>query len=159
MKKYFFIARACSLLFFSLLLLGCGGELDTIPPVVSITFPTNNQEVSGTVTITATASDNSGRITKVEFFVEGRKIGEDTTPPFSINWVTFPPHPSVVVLFARAWDPSGNVATSAGIWVIKFREPVAPPLPPDPTPPDFTIPEVPIPPEPEPPPGGWGGEG
>lgn len=91
MRKFIILLKGCGLLLFSLLLLKCeGGGIDTTPPVVSITSPQNNQEVSGTITITAIAFDNSGRITKVEFFADGQKVGEDTTAPFSTNWVVSP---------------------------------------------------------------------
>ncbi|MBI2631654.1 Ig-like domain-containing protein [Candidatus Pacearchaeota archaeon] len=53
-------------------------------PDVSITFPTNGQafEEGGMITITASASDpdsslNGDRVTKVEFFSNGNKLGED----------------------------------------------------------------------------------
>ena len=46
-------------------------------PTVSITSPADGSTVSGTVTITADASDNDGSVTQVEFFVDGASVGVD----------------------------------------------------------------------------------
>ncbi len=58
------------------------------PPTVSITQPANGQSFTAgsTITISASASDTDGNITKVEFFRNGVKIGEDTTSPYSFTW-------------------------------------------------------------------------
>lgn len=58
-----------------------------LPPTVSITIPPGNSTVSGTVTITADAADDAG-INKVEFYVDGSKIGEDITAPYQFDWDT-----------------------------------------------------------------------
>ncbi|MCG8572615.1 MAG: glycoside hydrolase family 9 protein, partial [Spirochaetes bacterium] len=57
---------------------------DLIPPVVSISSPTNNAEFAeGTpITITAIASDEDGQISKVEFFNGTTLIGTDTISPY-----------------------------------------------------------------------------
>jgi hypothetical protein len=46
------------------------GGGDSTSPTISLSSPANNATVSGTVSVTATASDNVG-VTKVEFFVNG----------------------------------------------------------------------------------------
>ncbi len=58
------------------------------PPVVAITSPTNNANfiVGANINITASASDIDGTITKVEFFHDTTKLGEDSTAPYSFNW-------------------------------------------------------------------------
>src|SRR6266436_2184208 len=61
---------------------------DTTPPSVSITSPSNGQTVSGTVTVTAGASDNVG-VVGVQFQLDGVNGGaEDTSAPYSISWNT-----------------------------------------------------------------------
>ena len=56
-------------------------------PTVKITAPAENAAVPvGATTITADATDAENAITKVEFFVDGEKIGEDTTAPYSVPW-------------------------------------------------------------------------
>jgi hypothetical protein len=54
-------------------------------PVVSITAPLSTSEIyaGDNVTITATAQAQSGSISKVEFFIDGKSIGVDNTPPYS----------------------------------------------------------------------------
>ena len=56
-------------------------------PTVKITAPAENAAVPpGPNTFTADATDAENAITKVEFFVDGEKIGEDTTAPYSVDW-------------------------------------------------------------------------
>ncbi len=57
-------------------------------PAVSITSPATNASFTApaTVPITATATaNNSGTITKVEFFVDAIKVGEDLTSPYAFT--------------------------------------------------------------------------
>ena len=61
------------------------------------------------VTISATATDD-GSVTKVEFFANGSKIGEDTVAPYSMPWSSAP---GSYVLVARATDSWGAVTDSA----------------------------------------------
>src|SRR5579871_6745000 len=79
------------------------------PPVVAVTAPTGS--VSGTVTVTATATDPLG-ISRVEFFANGTSIGTKDTSPFSVQWDTTTIADGTVALTAKATDPDGNVATS-----------------------------------------------
>src|SRR5437016_4934097 len=61
---------------------------DTTAPVVTITSPTNNSNVSSTITIAVTASDNVGVI-GVQFKLDGNNLGsEDTSAPYSVSWNT-----------------------------------------------------------------------
>lgn len=57
-------------------------------PTVGLTAPANNANFTsgGNVTITATASDSDGSVTKVEFYQGATKLGEDTTAPYSVTW-------------------------------------------------------------------------
>src|SRR5207249_767936 len=61
---------------------------DTTPPAVSISAPASGATVSGTVTVSASASDNVG-VAGVQFLVDGAKLGEeDTASPYSVSWNT-----------------------------------------------------------------------
>ncbi len=61
---------------------------DTTAPTVSLTAPANGATVSGSVTVSADASDNVG-VVGVQFLLDGVNLGaEDTTAPYSINWNT-----------------------------------------------------------------------
>ena len=81
-------------------------------PTVSLTNPAQGASVSGTVTVTADASDDHG-VTKVEFFVAGSKVGEDTDPTGGWSWswdTTATPNGSFVVT-ATATDTMGQTAS------------------------------------------------
>ena len=84
---------------------------DTTPPTTSITSPLASTTISGTVTVTATASDNVG-VVKVEFYVDGALQSSDAAPPytFSLNTATLANGPHT--LFVRAYDVAGNIGTS-----------------------------------------------
>ena len=88
---------------------------DTTPPTVNITSPANGATVRGTVTISATATDNVG-VTKVEFYSAGGGylIGTDTTAPYSINWATKGCVPNgSQTLVVKAYDAAGNIGTKS----------------------------------------------
>ena len=89
---------------------------DTIPPTAAISSPAAGAQVSGTVTITASASDNVG-VASVTFLVDGTSIGSDTAAPYSISWNTaaFAAGPHALQVQAR--DAAGNAGTSAAVGV------------------------------------------
>jgi hypothetical protein len=91
-----------------------GSTSSNTAPTVSITSPANNASFSAgaVVTITATASDANGSVSKVEFFNGSTKIGEDTTSPYSISWNSTA---GTVTLTAIATDNSGSSTTSAPV--------------------------------------------
>src|SRR5439155_949162 len=65
-----------------------GAPPDTTPPMVSITSPTSGASVSGTLTMTANASDNVG-VVGVQFLLDGANVGaEVTAAPYSAPWDT-----------------------------------------------------------------------
>jgi len=88
------------------------------PPTVSITSPVGGTSIPGgtTVTIQATAADNNGSVTRVEFYAGATKIGEDTTSPYSISW-TAPGAAGGVTLTAVATDNAGAQTTSQPVSV------------------------------------------
>ncbi|HVZ59748.1 MAG TPA: LamG-like jellyroll fold domain-containing protein, partial [Terriglobales bacterium] len=89
--------------------------LDSTPPTISLTAPLNNATVSGTVTLSANATDNVA-IAGVQFFVDGSPLGaEDTTAPYSISWNSTTTADGAHSLTARARDTSGNPAMSGAI--------------------------------------------
>jgi len=86
--------------------------LETTPPSISITSPTGGQTVSGTVLISADASDNIG-VEGVTFKVDGIGVeAEDTASPYSIYLDTTTFSDGSHTLTATARDAAGNQATS-----------------------------------------------
>jgi hypothetical protein len=91
--------------------------VDTVPPSVSVTAPANGATVSGSATITATATDNIG-VMGVQFMVDGLFLGpEQTAAPYSMAWNTVNAGNGSHVVTAMARDASGNVTTSAPVTV------------------------------------------
>ena len=86
------------------------------PPTVAITSPTGGN-VSGTVAITAEATDDRG-VEQVEFFVNGTSIGvdQDGTDGWSIEWDTTTLD-GLQTITAVAWDTGDNDATSDEVFV------------------------------------------
>src|SRR5262249_39814098 len=93
-----------------------GGGGDTTPPTTSITSPANGATVSGTVNVTATASDNVG-VTNVEFYIDSTLKGSDTTSPYNFSWDTTTYSNGSHTIFSRAYDAAGNVGQSTTITV------------------------------------------
>jgi hypothetical protein len=90
---------------------------DTTPPTVSITSPTGGSTVSGTITVSANASDNVG-VAGVQFQLDGANLGaEDTASPYSISWNTTTASNASHTLTAIARDAAGNRTTSSAVTV------------------------------------------
>lgn len=86
---------------------------DTEPPTVTMTAPPNGSTISGTISVSATASDNVG-VTGVQFKLDGANLGtEDTGAPYSISWNTTSTSNGLHGLTAVARDASGNMTTSS----------------------------------------------
>jgi hypothetical protein len=82
-----------------------------VPPTVSLTTPANNAVFTEgkPVTLTATASDFDGSITKVEFYQGTTLIGSVSTSPYTMAWN---PAAGSYALVAKAIDNGGAVSTS-----------------------------------------------
>lgn len=91
-------------------------NLDAVPPTVAITAPANGATVSGTVQVTANASDDVG-VAQVEFLLDGALLGSDATAPYATSWNSATAANGAHVLAARATDLAGNVRTSASVTV------------------------------------------
>ncbi|MFH1257148.1 MAG: Ig-like domain-containing protein [Candidatus Diapherotrites archaeon] len=88
---------------------------DTTPPTVSISSPSSGQTVSGTISVTANASDNVG-VAGVQFKLDGSNLGnEDTSAPYSVSWNTSTVSNASHALTATARDASGNTATATTV--------------------------------------------
>ena len=92
------------------------GPPDTTPPTTSITSPANNATVSGTITVTASASDNVG-VVKVEFYIDSVLKSTVTTSPYTFSWNTTTVANGTHTIFSKAYDAANNVGTSATVTV------------------------------------------
>src|SRR5258708_7483187 len=96
----------------------CGTAADTTPPTTSITSPAQGATVSGmSVSVQASASDVDSAVSKVEFYVDGSLKVTDTSSPYTYSWDTTAYVNGTHTLQTKAYDPSGNVGTSAQVSV------------------------------------------
>jgi thermitase len=89
---------------------------DTTAPTVAIGSPGASSTLSGTVTVSASASDNVG-VAKVEFYVNGSLAATDTASPYSFAWDTTKLANGGATLTATAYDAAVNRATSSAVGV------------------------------------------
>ena len=91
--------------------------VDSVPPVVSITAPASGASVSGTIAVTADASDNVG-VAGVQFKLDNQPLGsEDVSPPYSLSWNTHQAADGGYTLTAVARDAAGNPGVSSAVTV------------------------------------------
>jgi hypothetical protein len=83
---------------------------DTTAPAVSASVG----GTGGTITLSASASDNVG-VTSVEFYVDGALKGSDTTAPYSITLNSTTLTNGSHSMTAKAYDAAGNAGTSAAL--------------------------------------------
>jgi hypothetical protein len=90
---------------------------DTTAPTVALTEPADGTTVSGTITVSATASDDVG-VAAVQFLLDGANLGtEDASEPYSVAWDTSGAANGSHTLSAVARDGAGNSMTSAPVAV------------------------------------------
>jgi Bacterial Ig domain/Repeat of unknown function (DUF5648) len=104
---------------------------DTVPPTASISSPTAGN-VSGTVMVSASASDNVG-VTRVDFYLNGLLVGSDSTAPYQFSWNTTSQANGAATLRAVAFDAAGNSGQSPLVSVMVSN------ITPDTTPPTISI--------------------
>lgn len=81
-------------------------------PVTSITSPANGATVSGTTTVTATASSSAG-IAKMELYIDNALVSSNTnSTSLSYSWNTTAAANGSHTLQSKAYDPSNNAGTS-----------------------------------------------
>ena len=99
---------------------------DFTPPTVALTAPADGATVSGTVTFTATASDDRSTLSKVELYLDGTLIGTDTSSPYSFSYNTRSQTNGTKAITAKAYDSWSNVGTSAPV-TLTFDNDFTPP--------------------------------
>jgi hypothetical protein len=90
---------------------------DITPPAVAITAPAAGATVTGTVTVTADATDSVG-VVSVQFQLDGSNLGaEATVAPYSVTWDTTTAATGNHSLTAIARDAAGNTAAAPAVTV------------------------------------------
>jgi MFS family permease len=95
----------------------CAQALDASNPTVRVTAPADGARVSGTITISASASDDV-RVEKVDFFVDGVLKAVDRTASYSYAWNSASVPAGSHEIQARAYDIAGNRVASTTITVV-----------------------------------------
>jgi hypothetical protein len=99
---------------------------DTTPPTVAIINPVANQTVSGTIPVSANASDDTA-VTSVQFFVNGQALGSPVlTSPYATSWNTTAVANGSYTLTALATD-TANLTTTSSLVTVTVQNP-APPM-------------------------------
>lgn len=89
-----------------------GGTLDTTPPTVAMTSPSEGAVLSGQVVLTANATDDTG-VVSVDFQWDSESFGPpDTTAPYTFTWDTTTFTNGLYTLTAVARDAAGNETIS-----------------------------------------------
>jgi hypothetical protein len=103
---------------------------DQTAPGLTLSAPTGGGTVSGTVTVSATASDDVG-VASVQFKVDGAAFGaSQTVPPYAAAWNTTSLANGNHTVSAVATDGSGNTATVNAVVDVENAPPPPPPPPP-----------------------------
>ena len=88
---------------------------DVTAPSVAITAPSSGQTLSGSVAVSAAATDNVG-VARVQFLLDGQPYGaEDTAAPYTVAVDTTRLAAGTHTVAARARDAAGNTATSTAV--------------------------------------------
>ncbi|MGA7616695.1 MAG: Ig-like domain-containing protein [Thermoanaerobaculia bacterium] len=96
---------------------GGGGGTDTQAPATSVTWPSNGVTVAGTVTITASATDDTG-VTKMEIWVDGAlRTSNANSTSISWAWDTTKFANSSHTIASKAYDAAGNKGQSSNVTV------------------------------------------
>jgi len=100
---------------------------DTTPPTLSMTAPAAGATVAGTITVSASATDNVG-VVGVQFKLDGSNLSAEVmVAPYVVSWTTTTASNGVHTLTAIARDAAGNVATSSVVSVTVANGDTIPP--------------------------------
>jgi subtilisin family serine protease len=94
--------------------LGSTSVQDTTPPSVAITSPQNGSTLSGGVTVSVSASDNSG-VARTDLYINNTLYASDGSAPFQFYLDTTSYSNGTDTLTAKAVDLAGNVAVSSPV--------------------------------------------
>jgi len=96
--------------------IGTAPEPDITDPLVSIISPEEGSIVSGSITVSVSATDNVG-VERVELYIDGTLFGTSATEPHNFYWNTNDLTEGYYELSATAYDTSGNIGHSNSVTV------------------------------------------
>jgi hypothetical protein len=95
----------------STILVNVRNSVDNTPPTISVVSPVDGTKVSGVVTVSVSASDNTG-IARVELYVDNVLQSTSTSAPFDTKWNTKKSKAGSHTVLCKAYDKAGNVGQS-----------------------------------------------
>ena len=99
---------------------------DVSAPTVTVSSPATGATVSGPVTLTAAASDDTG-VDGVQFLLDGTPLGPmDSDAPYELTWSTLAVANGAHTLTAVARDTAGKETTAASVRVTVANDTTAP---------------------------------
>jgi hypothetical protein len=102
---------------YSLYATGVDSAPNSVPPSVSMTAPAQGSTLAGTITLSATASDDVS-VPSVQFRIDSANFGTPiAAPPYNLSWNTQLSSNGTHTLTAIATDGSGNQTTSSPVTV------------------------------------------
>jgi len=92
---------------------------DNTPPTTQVTAPADNAVVSGTVSLTATASDvDDPIVAQMQIFIDGSMVSSNTNSnTIMYSWNTTTATNGTHTVYSKAYDVAGNVGTSSTVTV------------------------------------------
>ena len=103
---------------------GGTGSPDTVPPAVSMTSPGMDATLTGTVTLSASASDNVG-VASVQFLLDGAPLGSAITgSSYTMPWDSSSVAAGTHILSAQAKDAAGNTSTAGSVTITTYVAPL-----------------------------------
>jgi chitodextrinase len=106
----------------------CNTPNDTQAPTVTLTAPAEGASVTGSVAVTATATDNTS-VGRVEFYDNTTLIGTDTSSPYSVSWDTSKVTNGSHLITAKAYDAAGNMGSDSNTVTAKNGDTQSPSVP------------------------------
>ncbi|MBN1930634.1 MAG: S8 family serine peptidase [Desulfobacterales bacterium] len=94
---------------------------DTNGPRVLITSPEDESDISGSITVNATAEDDLG-VEYLEFYIDGACFGIVNASPYNFNLNTESYSEGSHEIWAIAYDNAGNVGQSAAVTVYIYQD-------------------------------------
>ncbi len=93
------------------------------PPSAALTTPLAGATVpASSISVVAAASDTDGVITKVEFFSNGAKAGEDTTAPYNFTIPGIVPGPLTLTAVATDNDGASTLSDPVVLTAVAFTD-------------------------------------
>lgn len=94
-----------------------GNTSDTTTPTILLSGLSNDQTISGTVSVPISTSDPDDKVAQVDIFIDGENYAKDVVSPFSFSWDTKQNYNGSHWVYAVAYDSAGNHSATKPILI------------------------------------------